>query len=63
MNIENNFNNADVYLKMAKDNFSSQDYDSALSALGKVYSHISALMNQVSALKALKDEVTEQKGD
>lgn len=60
MNIENNFNNAEAYLKMAKEKFSAEDFDSALASLGKLYALTRKLMNQVYSLKALKAEVTEQ---
>ena len=63
MNIENHFNNAEVCLKMAKEDFAIQDYDRALSSLGNLYSHVTSLMNKVSVLHRLKPKVSTSAGE
>lgn len=63
MNINDNFNSADVYLEMAKEKFARQDYEGALDSLFKAFSHTRALVEQVFKLQAMKNEVTEPLGD
>ncbi len=62
MNIEYNFNSADDYLEKAKEKVAAQDYEAALLALAKAYSHVRQLLELVFKLKALKDDVTEPAG-
>lgn len=57
MNIESNFNAADVYLEMAKEKVARHDYNGAISNLSKAYSHTRALLGQVFKLQAMKDKV------
>lgn len=47
MNIEDNFNAADVYLEMANEKFSRGDYDGALVQLCSAYSHVRSLIEEV----------------
>lgn len=63
MNIEINFYNAEAYLEKAKNKVSAQEYHTALVFIRKAYGHVRELLEQVYKLEALKDEVTEQKGD
>ncbi len=58
MNIENNFNAVDVYLEMAKEKITRHDYEGALTALAKSYSHTRELLEQIYKLQALKAKVT-----
>lgn len=57
MNIYENFDNAEVYLEMAKEKLSRQDFDGSLAMLAEAYSHTRALLEQVYKLHALKTEV------
>jgi hypothetical protein len=63
MNIEHNFNNAKFCLDIARDKVASQNYEAALAALAKAYSHTRTLLDQVCKLKVLKDEVTRSAGE
>jgi len=57
MNIDDNFNNAEALLKMAKDNIAAHDYDSTLTSLAEAYAHIRELVELVYKLQGLKTEV------
>jgi len=63
VNIENHFNNAEAYLKMANEKVEAQDYESALASLAKACSHIRELSVQVCKLQALKAEVSSPAGE
>ena len=63
MNIEHNFNNAKFCLDIARDKVAGQDYEAALVALAKAYSHTRAMLEQVEKLQALKVEAARPAGE
>lgn len=51
MTIDQNFYNANSFLKLARDNFDANDLDQTLDSLAIVYSHVRALMTSVYELR------------
>jgi len=62
MNMEDNFNAADVYLKMAKEKVDRHDLEGALVMLSKAYSPTRELIDHVFKLHAMKTEVEHPSG-
>jgi len=63
MNFENHFNNAEVYLEMAKEKVTAQDYGSALASLAKAYENTRALIDQVYKLSVESSRAARPAGE
>lgn len=63
MNIENEFQRAEVYLEMAKEKFQASNYSTCLTALTKVYPHIRSLIEKVYVLDRTASLAPDPPGD